>query len=59
MRVIKKISKKTYKGKNGKEYHYVNYYLELENGLRIGIRTFDVKDLPKLEAVAVSEPIYS
>lgn len=55
MRVIKRISKKTYKGKNGKDYHYVNYYLELENGLRIGIRTFDVKDLPKLEAVAVNE----
>lgn len=55
MRVIKKISKSTYKGKDGKDYHYVNYYLELDNGLRIGIRTFDVKDLPKLEAIAVYE----
>ena len=40
MRVLKVKSKKTYEGKNKKTYHYYNYYLELDNGVRIGIKTY-------------------
>lgn len=37
MRVIKVVSKKTYKNKDGKERHYVNFYVECDNGTRISI----------------------
>ena len=55
MLVIKKQSKKTYKGKDGKEYHYVNYFLQLKNGKRVAIRTFKVEDLATLDAIAIYE----
>ena len=52
MRVIKRQSKKTYQGKDKKDYHYINYFLELDNGKRVAIRTFKVADLATLDAVA-------
>lgn len=55
MKVIKKQSKQTYVAKNGKEYHYYNYYLELENGKRVQIRCSFVKDINTLDAIAVYE----
>lgn len=55
MRVIKKQSKKTYQGSDKKEYHYINYFLELDNGKRIAVRTFKPEDLSYLDAVAVYE----
>lgn len=55
MRVIKIQSKKTYKGKDNKDYHYINFFLELDNGKRVAIRTFTPEDLAYLEAVAVYE----
>ena len=55
MRLIKKQSKKTYQGKDKKDYHYDNYYLELDNGKRVAIRTFKVEDLKTLDAVAINE----
>lgn len=55
MRVIKKKAKATYKNKDGKERHYYNYYLEFDNGCRVAIRTFDVADLKKLDAICVFE----
>lgn len=55
MKVIKKKSKTTYQGKNGKTYHYINYYLQLDNGKRVGIRTYNVDDLAYLDAVAEYE----
>lgn len=57
MRIIKRISNKTYEGKNGKNYHYTNYYLELDNGKRVGIRTISSDDIKLLEAVAVLERV--
>lgn len=55
MRIIKRISNKTYEAKNGKNYHYNNYYLELDNGKRVGIRTISSVDIKLLEAVAILE----
>lgn len=55
MRVIKRQSKKTYQGSDKKDYHYINYFLELDNGKRVAIRTFKVDDLKTLDAVAVYE----
>lgn len=55
MKIVKKQSKQTYTGKDGKTYHYVNYYLELDNGLRIAIKTVDVVDLKRLDAIAEYE----
>lgn len=55
MQVIKRKAKKTYKGKDGKEHPYINYYLELDNGKRVAIRTFEVEDLKVLDGVAIYE----
>lgn len=55
MKVIKKVSKKTYVGKDKKEYHYVNYYLQCDNGKRIGIKTFNVDDLKRLDMISEYE----
>lgn len=55
MRVIKRQSKKTYQGSDKKDYHYINYFLELDNGKRVAIRTFKVEDLNTLDAVAIYE----
>lgn len=56
MKVIKKQQAKTYKAKNGKEYHYYSYYLETENGKRILIKPVDNKDYAKLDMVSTYEP---
>lgn len=55
MRIIKKQGKKTYKGKDGQEHKYMNYYVELDNGKRIAVRTVNASDLKVLEGVAVYE----
>lgn len=55
MEVIKKKSKKTYKGKDGKEYPYINYYLQCDNGRRILIKTVNVDDIKRLDMVAKYE----
>ena len=52
MKVIKVISKQTYTGKNGKEYHYNNYAIELPSGRKVQIRPAFVKDYAILDAVA-------
>lgn len=52
MKIIKVISNQTYKGKNGKTYHYNNYSIVLENGKKIQIRPSFVKDYNTLDAVA-------
>lgn len=38
MKLIKVIKKSTYKGKDGKIYNNVNYYVSLSNGKRIAIK---------------------
>lgn len=55
MQVIKKLSKKTYVGKDKKEYHYVNYYLQCDNGKRILIKTVNVDDIKRLDMISVFE----
>jgi len=52
MKIIKVISKQTYTGKNGKQYHYNNYTIVLQNGKRIQIKPAFVKDYATLDAVA-------
>lgn len=52
MKLIKVIKKETYKGKDGKTYHYNNYSIVLENGKKIQIRPSFVKDYNTLDAIA-------
>lgn len=52
MKIIKVISKQTYTGKNGKEYHYNNYAIVLPSGRKIQFRPAFVKDYAILDAVA-------
>lgn len=55
LEIVKLQSKNTYKNKEGKEVHYYNYALKLENGKRIMIRTSFAKDIKYLDAVAKYE----
>lgn len=56
MRIIKRKSNKTYTGKEDKKEHAIyNYYVELDNGKRVAIRTFNVGDLKVLDGVAFFE----
>jgi len=52
MKLIKVISNKTYVAKNGKTYHYQNYFIVLQNGKRIAIRPSFSKDYAILDIVA-------
>lgn len=52
MKVVKFQSRKTYKGKDGKEYHYYGYQLVCDNGQKIGIRAWSVSDYDRLDMVA-------
>lgn len=54
-KIVKKQSKKTYKGKDKKERHYYNYYLVLDNGVSICIRPSFKNDNIKLDMVALYE----
>lgn len=51
-RILKKQSKQTYKGKDGKDKHFYNYYLELNSGKRIQIRTAFDSDRVVLDSIA-------
>lgn len=53
MRVIKTKSKKTYTGADKKEHYYYNFYLECDNGKRIGIKCVNVADYTRLDMIAV------
>lgn len=55
MKLVKRQSKKTYKGKDGVERHYYNYYLETDNGKRVAIRPVNNDDFGKLDMVAEYE----
>ncbi len=52
MKLIHIISDRTYKGKNGKEYHYRNYALVLPNGKQIVIKPAFSKDYALLDVLA-------
>lgn len=55
MKLIKRLSNKTYKGKDNKSHHYVNYYLEFENGKRVIVKAVNVDDYKFFDAVAIFE----
>lgn len=52
MKIIKKMSKSTYKGADGNERHYYNYYLQLDNGKRITIKCAYKDDYRLLDFVS-------
>lgn len=52
MKIIKVISKQTYTGKDGKNYHYNNYEIVLPNGRKVQIKPAFNKDYAILNAVA-------
>ena len=55
MRIVKRKSNKTYTGQDKKEHAIYNYYVELDNGKRVAIRTFNTSDLRVLDGVAFYE----
>ena len=55
MKLIKKLSNKTYEGKDKKQRHFVNYFLELDNGKRVLVKCVKNDDYKLFEAVAVYE----
>lgn len=56
MTLIKKQSKKTYKSeKTGKDVHYYNFFLELDNGKRVQIKPAFNQDTRTLDAIAKLE----
>lgn len=55
MKLVKKQSKQTYKNKEGKEKHYYNYFVELDNGKRVQIKPAFRDDTRTLDAVSEYE----
>ena len=55
MKVVKKIANSTYKGKDGKEKHYVNYILVDDNGHCVQIKCAFAKDIVRLDMISVYE----
>lgn len=51
MKLIKTKSKQTYKNKDGKDCHYYNFALQLDNGKRIAIKPSFSRDYVVLNAV--------
>lgn len=52
MLVEKSLSKNTYVGKDGKEHHYVNYFLVCNNGRKIAITCKYKDDFKLLDMVS-------
>lgn len=56
MKLIKKQSKQTYvNSKTGKESHYYNYFLEVDNGKRIQIKASYKDDVKLLDLISTYE----
>lgn len=55
MKIIKVVSSKTYKDKNGVERNYINYYIEFENGYKMAFKPCFIKDYQILNGVAYVE----
>lgn len=53
--IIKRQAKKTYKNKDGKERHFYNYYVQLENGKRVQVKCAFDDDYRVLDAIAKYE----
>lgn len=53
--IVKRQAKKTYKGKDGKDRHFYNYYAQLENGKRVQIKCAFEKDYVVLDAICKYE----
>ena len=55
IQIIKMISNKTYlSSTSGKECHYINYYIKLENGVMIPFKPSFNKYYETLNAVAIT-----
>lgn len=55
MKIVKKKSDATYKGKDGKERHYVNFYLVDDNNHYIQIKPAFKEDIVRLDMVSIYE----
>lgn len=55
MKLVKKQSKQTYKNKEGKEVHYYNFFIQLENGKRIQIKPAFKDDARSLDVLSEYE----
>lgn len=55
MKLIKKVAKKTYEGSDKKQHHFVNYYLELDNGKRLLVKAVVKEDYKLFDAIAIYE----
>lgn len=56
MKIIKKMSKQVYKStKTGKDCHFYNYFLQLDNGKRIQIKCAFKDDIRALETICEFE----
>lgn len=56
MKLIKKQSKQTYKNpKTGKEGHYYNYFLQLDNGKRIQVKPAFKDDIKAFDTICEFE----
>lgn len=55
IKIIKRQSKKTYKNDKGKERHFYNYFIQLENGKRIQVKAAFDKDYVVLDAICEYE----
>lgn len=51
MLLIKIIKNKTFKAKNGRDYHYINYYLVTDSNKWISIKPGFAKDFDKLDLI--------
>lgn len=52
MKILKIKSKQTYKNKEGKECHYYNYAIQLENGKRVQIKPSFSRDYLVLDTIS-------
>ena len=55
MKIVKKKANSTYKGKDGKERHYINYYVVDDNGHSIQVKPAFTKDIVRLDMISVYE----
>lgn len=55
MKLIKKLAKNTYEGSDKKQHHFVNYYLEFDNGKRVLVKAVVKEDYKLFDAIAIYE----
>lgn len=55
MKLVKKQSKQTYKSKSGRDAHYYNYFLVLENGKCIQVKPCFKEDIKAFDTICIYE----